>query len=153
MKKCQPFGLMVAFMVLVTLCLAQEGRDEKEASSTTIDTRRSHEVVRPEDVKWGRPRRSYCRARNSRCCSGIHPNPEPRMFSGPDSRTAIAWRRIGIPWTRMSPSSAESSEWDLAKSSTSMCCEICPLDLTRCCHVVYFTITASRVKPFFSSTA
>jgi len=108
MKKCQPFGLMVAFMVLVTLCLAQEGRDEKEASSTTIDTRRSHEVVRPEDVKWGRPRRSYCRARNSRCCSGIHPNPEPRMFSGPDSRTAIAWRRIGIPWTRMLPSSAES---------------------------------------------
>ena len=34
------------------------------------------------------------------------------MFSGPDSRTAIAWRRIGIPWTRMSPLSAESSEWD-----------------------------------------
>jgi len=53
MKKCQPFGLMVAFMVLVTLCLAQEGRDEKEASSTTIDTHRSHKVVRPEDMKWG----------------------------------------------------------------------------------------------------
>lgn len=34
-----------------------------------------------------------------------------------------------------------SSKWDLAKSSTSMRCEICPLDLTRCCHVVYFTIT------------
>jgi hypothetical protein len=36
------------------------------------------------------------------------------MFSGPDSRTAIAWRRIGIPWTRMSPSSTESFDWDLA---------------------------------------
>ena len=53
MKKCQPFGLVFAFMVLVTLCLAQEGGDEKKASFTTIDTHRSHEVVRPEDVKWG----------------------------------------------------------------------------------------------------
>ena len=53
MKKCQPFGLMVAFMALVTLCLAQEGRDEKKASSTTVDTHRSHEVVRPEDIRWG----------------------------------------------------------------------------------------------------
>jgi hypothetical protein len=31
--------------------------------------------------------------------------------------------------------------------------EICPLDLTRCSRMVYLTITASLVKPFFSSTA
>jgi hypothetical protein len=53
MKKCHPCILMFAFLVLVTLCLAQEGGDEKKASSTTIAAHGSHEVVRPEDVKWG----------------------------------------------------------------------------------------------------
>ena len=101
-----------------------------------------HEVVRPEDVKWGPASPKLLPGAQFAVLLGDPSKPgAPYVFRTrlPDGYSvAPHWHPMDENVTVIR---GVSSKWDLAKSSTSMRCEICPLDLTRCCHVVYFTIT------------
>ena len=102
MKNYQSCLLVLAFLAVVSLLLAQVNRAEQMIESPTTDAQRAHSLVLPDEVKWVPAPPKLPAGAQFAVLEGDRSKPGVSYTFRAKLPTATASRHIGIRWTRIS---------------------------------------------------